>query len=70
MQTPDTVSIRFDNGYFASIESDLEFSGNLPICSIRRCRTGGKHGGHMLDMDRGIKQIDRRRNRRGGRKLE
>lgn len=29
MQTPDTVSIRFDNGYFASIESDLEFSGNL-----------------------------------------
>lgn len=29
MRTPDTVSIRFDNGYFASIESDLEFSGNL-----------------------------------------
>jgi hypothetical protein len=29
MQTPDTVSIRFDNGYFASIESDLEFNGSL-----------------------------------------
>ena len=29
MRTPDTVSIRFDNGYFASIESDLEFSGHL-----------------------------------------
>jgi hypothetical protein len=29
MRTPDTVSIRFDNGYFASIESDLEFNGNL-----------------------------------------
>ena len=29
MQTPDTVSIRFDNGYTANIESDLEFSGNL-----------------------------------------
>lgn len=29
MQTPDTLSIRFENGYFASIESDLEFSGNL-----------------------------------------
>jgi len=29
MQTPDTISIRFENGYFASIESDMEFSGNL-----------------------------------------
>lgn len=29
MRTPDTVSIRLENGYFASIESDLEFSGNL-----------------------------------------
>ena len=29
MRTPDTVSIRFENGYFASIESDMEFSGNL-----------------------------------------
>lgn len=29
MRTPDTVSIRFDNGYSTSIESDLEFSGSL-----------------------------------------
>lgn len=29
MTTPDTVSIRFDNGYVANIESDLEFSANL-----------------------------------------
>ena len=29
MRTPDTVSIRLNNGYFASIESDLEFKGNL-----------------------------------------
>lgn len=29
MSTPDTVSIRFDNGYVANIESDLEFSANL-----------------------------------------
>ena len=29
MRTPDTVSIKFDNGYFASIESDMEFSGHL-----------------------------------------
>lgn len=36
MRTPDTVSIRFDNGYFASIESDLEFNGNLlPVAGPR-----------------------------------
>jgi len=35
MRTPDTVSIRFDNGYFASIESDLEFSGNLLAASLK-----------------------------------
>ncbi len=29
MQTPDTVSIRLVNGYFANIESDLEFTGNI-----------------------------------------
>lgn len=29
MRTPDTVAIRFDNGYSASIESDLEFASNL-----------------------------------------
>lgn len=29
MSTPDTVSIRFDNGYAARIESDLEFTSNL-----------------------------------------
>ena len=29
MRTPDTVSIRFENGYVASIESDLEFTSNL-----------------------------------------
>ncbi len=29
MRTPDTVSIKFDNGYFASIESDMEFNGHL-----------------------------------------
>ncbi len=29
MRTPDTVSIYFDNGYRARIESDLEFSANL-----------------------------------------
>ena len=29
MNTPDTVSIRFDNGYSARIESDLEFASNL-----------------------------------------
>jgi hypothetical protein len=36
MRTPDTVSIRLDNGYFASIESDLEFNGSLlPITAPR-----------------------------------
>jgi hypothetical protein len=36
MATPDTVSIRFDNGYFANIESDLEFNGHLlPIKGSR-----------------------------------
>jgi hypothetical protein len=29
MSTPDTVSIRFENGYSVNIESDLEFSSNL-----------------------------------------
>jgi hypothetical protein len=29
MRTPDTVAIRFDNGYSASIESDMEFASNL-----------------------------------------
>jgi hypothetical protein len=29
MSTPDTVSIRLDNGYVANVESDMEFSGNL-----------------------------------------
>ncbi len=29
MNTPDTVSIRFENGYAARIESDLEFTSNL-----------------------------------------
>ncbi|MCC6727829.1 MAG: hypothetical protein IT208_00655 [Chthonomonadales bacterium] len=29
MKTPDTVSIRFENGYAANIESDLEFTANL-----------------------------------------
>lgn len=29
MSTPDTVTIRFDNGYSARIESDLEFASNL-----------------------------------------
>ncbi len=29
MKTPDTVTIRYDNGYSARIESDLEFASNL-----------------------------------------
>jgi hypothetical protein len=29
MRTPDTVSIKFDNGYVANIESDLEFTTSL-----------------------------------------
>jgi hypothetical protein len=29
MKTPDTVSIRFDNGYAVNIESNMEFNGNL-----------------------------------------
>jgi hypothetical protein len=29
MRTPDTVSIRFENGYSANIESDLEFTTSL-----------------------------------------
>lgn len=29
MSTPDTVSIRFETGYSAKVESDLEFSSNL-----------------------------------------
>ncbi len=29
MRTPDTVAIRFENGYSASIESDMEFASNL-----------------------------------------
>lgn len=29
MSTPDTVSIRFDSGYSAKVESDLEFASNL-----------------------------------------
>jgi len=29
MSTPDTVTVRYDNGYSARIESDLEFASNL-----------------------------------------
>jgi hypothetical protein len=29
MATPDTLSIRFNNGYYVNIESDLQFSSNL-----------------------------------------
>lgn len=29
MQTPDTLSIRFENGYLVNIESDMEFSSNV-----------------------------------------
>lgn len=39
MRTPDTVSIRFENGYSANIESDLEFGGNLLPVSISSFRT-------------------------------
>ncbi len=41
MRTPDTISIRFDNGYFASIESDLEFNGNLLITARPRTQVYG-----------------------------
>lgn len=42
MRTPDTVSIRFDNGYTASIESDLEFTSNLLQVIGQRTRLHGK----------------------------
>jgi len=41
MHTPDTISIRFDNGYFASIESDMEFSGSLLITARPRTQVFG-----------------------------
>ena len=42
MQTPDTVSIRFDNGYVANLESDLEFDGSLLPTSGGRTRVYGE----------------------------
>jgi hypothetical protein len=44
MSTPDTVSIRFDNGYAARIESDLEFASNLlQVVGPRTHVTGAAH---------------------------
>ncbi len=41
MRTPDTMSIRFENGYVANIESDLEFSGGLlPFAGPRTMISG------------------------------
>src|SRR5579872_99504 len=52
MRTPDTVSIRFDNGYFASVESDLEFSGNLLAVPLSRSQTQ-VYGSASLSDNRG-----------------
>lgn len=41
MSTPDTLSIRFDNGYTANIESDLEFNGHLLPVSKPRTQVFG-----------------------------
>ncbi len=44
MSTPDTVSIRFENGYSARIESDLEFASNLlQVVGPRTQITGAVH---------------------------
>jgi hypothetical protein len=50
MQTPDTVSIRFQNGYTANIESDLEFDSSLLPFSGPRTQV---HGTAMLSDNRG-----------------
>lgn len=47
MSTPDTVSIRFDNGYAARIESDLEFASNL--IQITGPRTHVSGAAHLSD---------------------
>ncbi|MEP6756512.1 MAG: hypothetical protein ABJA67_13485, partial [Chthonomonadales bacterium] len=52
MRTPDTVSIRLENGYVASIESDLEFSGNLLSAPIVG-RTTAVFGTASLSDNRG-----------------
>jgi hypothetical protein len=40
MQTPDTLSIRFENGYLVNIESDMEFSTNVLNPTSRTKITG------------------------------
>jgi len=47
MSTPDTVSVRFDNGYTAHIESDMEFSSNLLQLVGSRTQVMGK--AHLSD---------------------
>lgn len=41
MRTPDTISVRFENGYSARIESDLEFRSNLLQLAGPRTRVSG-----------------------------
>lgn len=41
MRTPDTVAIRFENGYAANIESDLEFTSNLVQLTGQRTQLFG-----------------------------
>lgn len=53
MRTPDTVSIRFENGYFASIESDLEFSANLLAVPMTPAAKTQVHGSASLSDNRG-----------------
>ena len=50
MRTPDTVSIRFDSGYAANIESDLEFTTSLLQIVGRRTFV---HGTASLSDNRG-----------------
>jgi hypothetical protein len=47
MRTPDTVSIRFENGYSARIESELEFSSHLLAITGARTQIFGT--AHLSD---------------------
>jgi hypothetical protein len=59
MSTPDTVSMRFDNGYAARIESDLEFASNLLQIVGPRTQVSGT--AHLSDNRNNVGrlQIDR-----------
>lgn len=56
MSTPDTVSIRFQSGYAARIESDLEFSTNLLQLAGPRTHLVGK--AHLSDNRGNVGTLD------------